>query len=265
MKYYHRRQVLKLIGASAAAISTSGLFNTAIAGNEKKKHFITLSFDDGFKKSSLLTAEIYEKHKLSACINVIATGHEPGFKSPDAWQVTPKGDFVLWNELQDRGHEIMPHGYKHANKSNLPLQDAKDLINRCLEYFAKNLKGFEAKKSIFNFPYNSSTPELEDWLAGQVRAFRTAGETINPIPYKGQKKLTCGAHGPESTEAHLDGEIERLLKQHSGWLIYNTHGINGEGWGPMRYEYLDNLLARLKKIDSVAILPTGKALEMVYQ
>ena len=264
MTNYHRREIIKLAGLTAAALTTHGLFTNIYANRGSQKHIITLSFDDGFKKSSLLTAEIFEKHKLSACINVIATGHLPGFQSPDEWQVTEKGDFVLWNELQDRGHEIMPHGYKHANKTNLPLTEAKELIRKCLDYFTKNLQGFEAKKSIFNFPYNSSTPELEAWLANEVMAFRTSGPTINALPHKGQKKLTCGAHGPDNTEAHLEEEIKKLLAQPSGWLIYNTHGINGEGWGPMSYQYLDDLLSRLSAMDSVAVLPAGKALTAVY-
>ena len=49
----------------------------------KKTHFFTLSFDDGFKKSSMRTAEIYEKYKLSACINVIATAHLPDFRAAE--------------------------------------------------------------------------------------------------------------------------------------------------------------------------------------
>ena len=60
-----------------------------------------------------------------------------------------------------RGHEIMPHGYKHANKQSLPFAEAKDLILRCLDVFDKELKGFDRKQAIFNFPYNASTPELE--------------------------------------------------------------------------------------------------------
>ena len=39
-----------------------------------KKHIVTLSFDDGFKRSFVRTAEIYEKYKLSACLNVVAAG-----------------------------------------------------------------------------------------------------------------------------------------------------------------------------------------------
>jgi len=70
---------------------TAIFMTLCIKGNDRnrilmsKKHIITLSFDDGFKKSSLLTAKIFEKHKLSVCINVIATGHLKSFQSPDAW------------------------------------------------------------------------------------------------------------------------------------------------------------------------------------
>src|SRR5215216_5379653 len=171
-----RRQMI--FSGVAAALSTQKMFGREKVNRVDKKHTITLSFDDGFKKSSILIAEIYEKYKLSACINVIATGHLSSFKSPDEYQVTEKGDFVLWNELQARGHEIMPHGYKHANKAKLPLQNAKDLIKACLDYFTEHLTGFEKQKAIFNFPYNESTPELEAWLVNEVLAFRTAGDGI---------------------------------------------------------------------------------------
>lgn len=254
-----------MASAGSLVVANSGIINWLHNFESGKKHIITLSFDDGFKKSSLLTAEIFEKHKLSACINVIATGHEKDFKIPDEWQVTEKGDFVLWNELKSRGHEIMPHGYKHANKAQMPLAEAKDLINRCLDYFSKNLKGFKAEESIFNMPYNASTPELEVWLAVQVMAFRTGGPGINPLPHKGQKKLTCSAFGPGSTEEFLEKEIDALLKQPSGWLIYNTHGLNGEGWGPMTSDFLDRLLGKLTKIDSVAVLPAGRVLSELYK
>ena len=255
-----RRNAIQLLGMAAAGAVISPL---AEASTGNKKHIITLSFDDGFKKSSILTAQIFEKYKLSACINVIATGHLLDFKSPDEYQVTEKGDFVLWNELQARGHEIMPHGYKHANKTNMPLTEAQKLIRLCLDYFSQNLKGFKPEEAIFNMPYNASAPDLEAWLATQVLAFRTGGDGINLLPYKGQKKLTCSAHGPGSTEDHLEGEIKKLLERPEGWLIYNVHGLEGEGWGPMRSEFLDKLLARLVSIESVAILPAGKALRAV--
>ena len=94
----NRRQFIGMLGAGMTSIMPG-----MMAAQAAKRHFITLSFDDGFKKSSVLTASIFDKHKLSACINVVATGHLPDFKSPDEYQVTEKGDFGLWNELKARG------------------------------------------------------------------------------------------------------------------------------------------------------------------
>ena len=247
------------MGAVVALAMPVTLITNGCIENEKK-HFITLSFDDGFKKSSIRTAEIFEKYNLSACINVIATAHLPGYEPPNEWLRWPLGDFGLWNELKERSHEIMMHGYKHARKSDLPLQQAKDLIMRCIDFFSKELKGFEAKESIFNFPFNASTPELEEWLPTQVKAFRTAGSAANALPHKGQVKLTCTTHGPENIDAHLNAEIEKLLAQPSGWFIYNTHGLDDEGWGPLNSAFLDKLLEKLTAIKTVEIIPAGKVL-----
>jgi peptidoglycan/xylan/chitin deacetylase (PgdA/CDA1 family) len=226
-------------------------------------HIVTLSFDDGFIRSNRQIADIYERHGLSACFNVIATGHRPDFVAPDAYHVGhPKGDFALWNELQSRGHEIMPHGFKHANKTRLPLAEAQDLTRRCLEIFSAELRAFDPNQAVYNFPYNDSTPELEAWLPSVVKAFRTKGLGLNRLPDRGQVRLTCAAFGPDNCEADLERHLGQLLAAASGWLIYNTHGLDDEGWGPIRAEYLDDLLGRLQRLDSVRVLPAGRALAL---
>ena len=255
--YHSRREFLAAAGGTAVSFALP----PHVYGSDPKpkRHIVTLSFDDGFRKSSIKTAEIYEKYKLSACVNVVASAHMKDFRPPDYPEV-PRADFGLWNDLQARGHEIMPHGYRHANKRSIPFAEARDMILRCLDVFDQELKGFDRKQAIFNFPYNASTPELEKWLPTQVRAFRTGGGAINPLPHRGQARLTCTSFGPGNCERAIDREIERLLAMDSGWLIFNTHGLDDEGWGPIRASYLERLFERLLAIESVEILPAGKAL-----
>jgi 16S rRNA A1518/A1519 N6-dimethyltransferase RsmA/KsgA/DIM1 with predicted DNA glycosylase/AP lyase activity len=62
------------------------------------------------------------------------------------------------------------------------------LITRCLDYFSEALTGFEPEQAIFNFPYNASTPAIEEWLADKVMAFRTGSAQINALPHAGQKR-----------------------------------------------------------------------------
>ena len=256
-----RRDFMRATSAVAASLVLPSVVSSG-ESNQKKRHIITLSFDDGFRKSFLRTAEIHEKYKLSACLNVIATGHAKEYRPPgEYFSDSSSGDFGLWNELKARGHEVMPHSYKHANLRKLPFAQAKDLILRCLDVFLKELKGFDPKKAIYNFAYNASTSELERWLPTQVRAFRTGGRAINRWPHKGQAMLTCTSFGPGNCEHAIDREIEKLLAREKGWLIFNTHGLDKEGWGPIKATYLDRLLDKLSEIESVDILPAGQVLD----
>ena len=254
-----RREFLKVVGL--AAMGLARLPGGFAADATRRRHLVTLSFDDGFRQSSIKTAEIYEKYKLSACINVVATGHQPGFATADKWTTSiPMGEFGLWNELKARGHEVMPHGYRHANKAKMPFAEAKDLILRCLDMFEKELKGFDRKGAVFNFPYNACTPELEAWLPTEVRAFRTFGNAVNPWPKKGEVRLTCDSFGPGNCEAAVGRQVEKLLAMESGWLVFNAHGLDDEGWGPMGATFLERLLERLLAIESVEILPAAAVL-----
>jgi peptidoglycan/xylan/chitin deacetylase (PgdA/CDA1 family) len=132
-------------------------------------YIISLSFDDGFEKSNRKIADIYERFGLSACFNVLALEEVDGEKVFDAYHDFPKGNFDLWNALQARGHEIMPHGLIHHNLANMTLVNAQKSITRCLELFSQELKGFEAQEAVFNFAYNASTPEIEAWLQSCAR------------------------------------------------------------------------------------------------
>ena len=69
-----RRRFIAAVGATITGAVLPGLAFGA-EPPQRKRHVVTLSFDDGFKKSSIKTAEIYEKYKLSACINVVASAH----------------------------------------------------------------------------------------------------------------------------------------------------------------------------------------------
>jgi len=226
-------------------------------------HIVTLSFDDGFLKSNLKIAEIYERFGLSACFNVLAApGELEG--SQEVWG-KDRGDFALWNDMQQRGHEIMPHGYRHANKRERPFEESRDLISRCLDIFDKELEGFDRSRAVFNFPYNQSTPELEEWLPSVVKAFRTAGPMINALPTLETQKLTTGGHGPDNCEEHLDAQIAELLSRPEGWVVYNTHGLDDEGWGPIRASYLEELLGRLTGMEGLEVLPSAAVLRRVSE
>jgi peptidoglycan/xylan/chitin deacetylase (PgdA/CDA1 family) len=232
-----------------------------IPAEPDKKHIITLSYDDGFERSSIRTAEIYEKYGLSAAINVVASAHEKQFELPNEYHAWLVGDFDLWNDLQSRGHEIMPHGYNHSNLGELALDDARKLVDKCLGIFEQELDGFITENAVFNFPYNASNPAIEDYLRTRVRVIRTGGPVVNPLPHQGQFRLTCISHGPENIDRHLEEKINEFLEGPSGWFIYNTHGLDEEGWGPVSSVFLDELLDKLSGHVSAEVLSVTQSLD----
>ncbi len=233
------------------------------AHEDAATHILTLSFDDGFRKSFYKIAELYEAHGLSACFNVIASGHLPSFKAVDQW-ILPElmGNFDDWNALQERGHEIMPHSWQHLNLARQPLDEAKALIDQCLDYFAEHLQGFDATRSIFNFPFNASTPDLEQFTLTRVRALRSGGRSaLNPIPTgKEPLRLQCRSQGPDNIDHWIQAQVDTFLASDGGWLILNAHGLDEEGWGPISTTYLDTLLKQLVKVKYVSVRPPSEVL-----
>lgn len=227
----------------------------------QRPHIVTLSFDDGFRKSFLRIAGIFESFGFSACFNVIAAAHLPDNQVHDDYMKKDEfGDFGLWNELQARGHEVMPHGYNHEDLREMPFEVARDSILRCLDVFTRELRGFDSREAVFNFPYNRTSPELEEWLPSLVMGFRGSGGGINPLPLPSTTKITTDGMGPGNCEWHLDAALAGFLSGPAGWMVYNLHGLEDEGWGPVRAEYLERLLGRLRETESVRIVPAARVL-----
>ncbi|MEM1120294.1 MAG: polysaccharide deacetylase family protein [Bacteroidota bacterium] len=253
------------------ALASAGLLLKNCDAVNKRTHILTFSFDDGFKKSFYKIADIHENYGLKACFNVIAAGHLPIFDTEKKW-IPPQilGDFSDWNALKARGHEVMPHTWQHLNVTEISPELAKKNIDKCLAYFEKHLDGYDNKKAVYNFAYNASTPEIEAYVLEKVRAVRTGGwlvlkdTLVNAIPTQEKKlRLGCWGHGPDFCDDYVEQEINKFLKSEGGWLILNLHGLDEEGWGPIRSQYLDTLLNRLSKIDHLAVLPAGEVLDLV--
>jgi hypothetical protein len=141
------------------------------------------------------------------------------------------------------------------------LGEAKRLVEACLDVFRVELAGFRASEASFAFPYNRSSPELEAWLGGRVRAFRTGGDPVMPLPQPGQQRVACVSFGPERRDDHLSRTIESFLAGRPGWLCYNVHGLEDEGRGPLGSHTTDRLLEHLVARD-VRVLPITAALDL---
>lgn len=248
--------------AKLSSSGTLGLLLPSFACQNNTTHILTLSFDDGFKKSFTKTVAIFESHGLQACLNVMASGHFSDFTPPDPYILSDTiGDFELWNQFTERGHEIMPHGWNHTNLTKVSFVEATELIDKSLEYFQQNLIGFKLEDAVFNFPFNASNSELENYVLQKVRAVRSGGNNaINPLPSDNVKRLSCISKGPENADSWLEHNVADFIDSTGGWMVLNLHGLDGEGWGPVSSEYLDKLLKQITKYKFLKVLPAGLAI-----
>ncbi|MFD2256910.1 polysaccharide deacetylase family protein [Luteolibacter algae] len=196
------------------------------------KTLASLVFDDGFEKSCLKIARIFEERNLHTTFAVLA--NPCGFLDE-----FPKGNFTLWNELQKRGHSIHPHGYDHSDLTKITFAEACSKIDACLAYFEQHLSGFNPKEVTYHLTYNRSTPEIDAYLLDNVRAIRTCGSHGLPgdgLLYSGQlsrRSLTCSWHGPDFCDEHLLEKLVAAAASEAPGFLYMLHGLEDEGWGPI--------------------------------
>jgi peptidoglycan/xylan/chitin deacetylase (PgdA/CDA1 family) len=207
---------------------------------------VGLIFDDGFAKSTLATAAIFEQYKLPAVLAVLA---DPSSFVPGC------GDWQMWNELQRRGHIIQPHGQTHAKLSDLPPAQAVDLVGQCLESFQENLDGFDEKQAIYAFTYNTPTPQAVQWLLPRVRAVRIGGDPLlsdTDLNSRIWRSQTDGPHDPYENCVHY---LDRAARERPAALFYCLHGLDGEYWGATASDNLRRILDRITNDDAFEYWP----------
>jgi peptidoglycan/xylan/chitin deacetylase (PgdA/CDA1 family) len=207
---------------------------------------VGLIFDDGFAASSLATADIFERYKLPAVFAVLA---DPSTFVPGC------GDWAMWNELGRRGHIIHPHGQTHAKLSDLPPAEGIDLVRRCLDSFAGNLEGFDAKRAIYAFTYNTPTPAAIEWLLPRVRAVRIDGDPLlseSELASRIWRSKTDGPHDPYENCVHY---LDHAARKRPAAVFYCLHGLDGEYWGATSSDNLRRILDRITTDDAFEYWP----------
>jgi peptidoglycan/xylan/chitin deacetylase (PgdA/CDA1 family) len=200
---------------------------------------IGIVFDDGFVKSTLATAALFEEFGWRAAFAVLAhpEGFAPGLRV---------GDFSLWNELHSRGHLIHPHGYTHANLQSMDYPDAVNDLERCLGRFSEKLPGFNPQRAVYCFAYNSGTPALCQWLLAHAGAARVGGTGLLQKHDLHARIWHSHTFGPEDPGADLMDHIALAEQQRPAALFYVLHGVDGEAWGAIGLGHLRRALEAIR-------------------
>lgn len=219
---------------------------------------VSLCFDDGFLATAGTVRRIFEARGLRASFCVLAAPQEVR----DALIASrPLGDWAFWREAAAAGHEVAPHGWAHERLARTPLAKACASLDRTLEVFARELPGFEARKAVFHLAHLAAPEPVVEHLRGRVLGVRRAvgRDALNALHGRATgADIDCVTYG-EAVDERLLARLDRFVREETGWLVLVLHGVDGEGWGPVRSETLELALDRLMAA-GVRVAPTGKVL-----
>jgi peptidoglycan/xylan/chitin deacetylase (PgdA/CDA1 family) len=209
---------------------------------------VSLIFDDGFVRSTVATARLFEEFKLPAVFAALA---EPKTFAPQF----AKGDFALWNDLQSAGHIVQPHGLDHAKLTELSPDVAIEQMGRTLDLFAEKLDGFDAKRSVYCHTYNCGSPALNEWLLSRVHAVRQDGSGFMSSAEIELRIWHCTAIGPHDPGDELLELLDRAAKKRPHTFLFTLHGVDGEAWGAIASDKLRRVLERITTDDAFEYWP----------
>ncbi|MBX3484335.1 polysaccharide deacetylase family protein [Phenylobacterium sp.] len=212
---------------------------------------VSFCFDDGFAATAGKVRALFEARGLAATFCVLAA---PGETADPFIRAAPVADWGFWREAVAAGHEVEPHGWAHERLADLAPEAALAGFARTFDVFRRELPGFDPAAHACHLAYLTAPPGLVAGLAPQVLGVRQAlgGAGLNAAVRPRVDCITFGDPADERLKARLDD----FLEDEDGWLVLVLHGLDGEGWGPVRADTLarelDLLLAAGARIETVS-------------
>jgi hypothetical protein len=135
-----------------------------------------------------------------------------------------------------------PHGQTHVKLTEIPVEQAIESVRQCLESFTQNLAGFDAKRALYAFTYNTPTMETIAWLLERVRAVRIGGDPLLRDADLASRIWRSQTDGPHDPFENCMGYINRARTERPTALFYCFHGLDGEYWGATSSDNLRRVL-----------------------
>lgn len=218
---------------------------------------VSFCFDDGFRASAEKIRAIFEARGLAATFCALAApeqAQDPFIRGAEI------ADWGYWREAVSAGHEVAPHGWAHERLSELPPAEASASLERTLEAFARELPGFEAREQIFHLAYLAAPDPVVAHLSSRVLGVRRRMGREGLNPGRGHVRggdVDCVSFGDGADEL-VTRRLSRFAGE-AGWLVLVLHGLDGEGWGPVRAATLERALDHLLAA-CVEVRPAGAVL-----
>jgi len=220
--------VLILLALAAAACgpkewSADGLRVARWHGD--KTAAVSYTFDGGYRNNLEIAVPLLEEHGFRGSFFLVAGWTEDQTEKRSS--LRDVGEWPLWTEVADRGHELGNHSMTHP--------DMRTVIERPKRWKEVGASARMIEERTGHRPLSFSYP--------QSLADEQAQELIDEI-----HPLTRGASshfgGEGFTAADADGFVDEALAN-GGWMVALIHSVGEDrGWNPTDTDVLAEHLAR---------------------
>jgi len=219
---------------------------------------VCFTFDDNFKESFSRIAELYESFGIRALFACVG-------RPPSDWEPIGLGDWKIWNELVARGHAVEPHGLDHSNFSEKTEDQAREDVLECIKIYRSELEGFDPNRSFWHYPFNTDLPSVNPWILEHFAGIRSGGTGMNTESDLNSRILRVTTFGPGDCGSHLRETIDQAERIKPKLLFYCMHGVDGQGWGPIKLTDLSEAIKRIKGSEQFEMINPADLIPLVLR
>ena len=205
---------------------------------------VSITFDDGFRGAAETAMPILDRHGLAATFYVVTGWVEP-MRAPvsDPFNAhRSHGDWAFWQEVVTHGHEVGSHGFSHVNATGRKARLLPWMVPQEIARSAADLRRhLPASGFTMSMPWNMTTRASETHVRRLFSACRLGGSQVeyNLIDDLHPFALRSWAPGPQHGWDAYARAIDDLPD--GGWLIFQFHSFDDEGWEPISPRLFDQL------------------------
>jgi peptidoglycan/xylan/chitin deacetylase (PgdA/CDA1 family) len=217
-----------------------------------RERLVSITFDDGFRSAAEAATPILERFCYAATFYLVT-----GWVKPERARISEAynvgrchGDWPFWQNVSLRGHEIGSHGFSHMNARGKVAAVAPWLLTRDIRRSFEDIRRqVPHDEYTISMPWNASSA-ISQRAASAYFSGCVAGDSA--VRYNNLSDLdrySVQAWAPESSHAQEDYRIAIEGIPDRGWLVFQFHSFDQEGWEPITTSHLAWMCELLKRSD----------------
>ena len=145
-------------------------------------------------------------------------------------------DVIFFRQLIEKGHEIGYHTTKHFDMRKMTIQDMEKDFKEWISIMDKNNLIDKKKGLTLAYPYGYIPKNLEA-IKNYFIGGRGTNYGLNEINKSNIYKMKSINIGKRTTIEKLNNSLDKAILEEK-IIIESGHGINKEGWSPIKEEIL---------------------------